>query len=64
MAWTKALAFMSNLEELVIDNTQPSSLKVKVLQSLVVHPGHANNLGTPGSSRGIPEGLNMCSSTY
>src|SRR5258706_10030365 len=45
-AWTKALTFMSNLEELVIDNVRPSSLGVKVLQSLVVHPVHANNLGT------------------
>jgi len=50
-AWTKALAFMSSLEELVIDNVRPSSLGVKALQSLVVHPVHANNLGpapTPG----------------
>ena len=45
-AWTKAFAFMSNLEELVIDNAQPSSLGVKVLQSFVVHPAHANNLDT------------------
>jgi len=50
-AWTIALAFMSNLEELVIDDAQPSSLGVKVLQLLAVHPVHANNLGptiTPG----------------
>jgi len=45
-AWTKALAFMSNLEELVIDSAQPSSFGAKVLRSLVVHPVHANNLGT------------------
>ena len=45
-AWTKAFAFMSKLEELVINNVRPSSLGVKVLQSLVVHPVHANNLGT------------------
>ena len=45
-AWTKALAFMSNLEELVIHNAQPSSLGMKVLQLLVVHPDHANNMGT------------------
>jgi hypothetical protein len=45
-AWTKAFDFMSNLEELVIENAQPSSLGVKVLQSFVVHPAHANNLGT------------------
>jgi len=45
-AWTKALAFMSNLEELVIDNAEPSSFGAKALQSLAVHPVHANNLGT------------------
>jgi len=44
-AWTEALAFMSNLEELVINSAQPSSLGVKILQSLVIHPVHANNLG-------------------
>ena len=51
-AWIKALTFMSNLEELVIHNAQPSSLGVKVLQSLVVHPAHANDPGataTPGA---------------
>ena len=50
-AWTKALGFMSNLEELVIDNAQPSSLGAEALQSLVVPPVHAKNLGpttTPG----------------
>jgi len=45
-AWIKAFSFMSNLEELVIDSIQPSSLGVKALQSLVVHPIHANDLGT------------------
>jgi hypothetical protein len=45
-AWIKSFAFMSNLEELVIDNAQPSSVGAKVLQSLVVHPAHANNLDT------------------
>ena len=45
-AWINAFTFMSNLEELVIDNTRPSSLGVKALQALVVHPVHANNLGT------------------
>jgi hypothetical protein len=45
-AWIKALAFMSNLEELVIDNAQPSSLGAEVLRSLVVHPVYANDLGT------------------
>jgi len=38
-AWTKALASMSNMEELVINNAQPSSLGVKALQSLVVLSG-------------------------
>ena len=51
-AWIKAFAFMSNLEELVIDNAQPSSLGVKALQALVVHPDHANNLGTTATSGG------------
>jgi hypothetical protein len=50
--WIKSLAFMSNLEELVIDNAQPSSLGAKVLQSLVVHPVHANNLDTTVTSGG------------
>ena len=45
-AWTKAFAYMSKLEELVIDNAQPSSLGVKALRSLVVLPVHANNTGT------------------
>jgi len=45
-AWIKAIAFMSNLEELVIDNAEPSSLGAKVLRSLVVQPVYANNLGT------------------
>jgi hypothetical protein len=46
-AWTTALGFMSNLEELVIDNAKPSSLGAKVLQSLVVQPVHTN-LSTSG----------------
>ena len=45
-AWIKALSFMSNLEELVIENARPSSLGAKVLRSLVVHPVHASNIGT------------------
>jgi hypothetical protein len=44
-AWSKALASMSNLEELVIHNAQPSSLGVKALRLLVVLPG---TTGTPG----------------
>jgi hypothetical protein len=53
-AWTKALAFMSNLEELVIENVKPSSLGVKVLRLLVVHPVRSNRLGTTGT----PDGRN------
>jgi hypothetical protein len=49
-AWIKALGFMSNLVELVIDNAQPSSLGVKVLQSLIVRPALANNLGTTATA--------------
>jgi hypothetical protein len=51
-AWIKAFDFMSNLEELVIESAQPSSLGVKVLQLLVVHPAHANNSGTTTRGRG------------
>jgi hypothetical protein len=43
-AWSKALASMSDLEELVIENAQPSSLGVKALRSLIVLPGAT---GTP-----------------
>ena len=51
-AWTKAFPFMSNLEELVIHNAQPSSLGVKVLQSLVIHPVQSNNLSTTATHGG------------
>ena len=44
-AWVNALAFMSDLEELVIHNTQPSSLGAKFFQSLVAQPVHTRNLG-------------------
>jgi hypothetical protein len=51
-AWTKALAFMSNLEELVIYSAQPASLGAKALQSLVVQTHDATNIGTnPTSGR-------------
>ena len=36
----------------MIYNAQPSSIGVKVLQSLVVHPVHANNLATTGTIGG------------
>ena len=45
-AWVEAFAFMSNLEELVIENAQPSSLGANVLQPLVVHTASADNLST------------------
>ena len=51
-AWIKAFASMSNLEELVIHSAQPSSLGAKALQSLVVHPIHANNMGTTATPGG------------
>ena len=44
-AWIKAFPFMSNLEELVIDNADPSSLGVQALQALAIHPGQAINMG-------------------
>jgi len=44
-AWTKSFPSMSNLEELVIENTQPSSFGAKALRSLVVLSGIA---ATPG----------------
>ena len=37
-AWIKALFFMSNLEELIINSARPTSLGAKVLQSLIVWP--------------------------
>jgi len=43
-AWMTALTFMPHLEELVIENTHPSSPGVKVLQSLIARPVHTNNL--------------------
>ena len=45
-AWIKAFTFMSNLEELVIDNVRPSSFGAKALLALVVHPVQSNDLGT------------------
>ena len=51
-AWINAFALMSNLEELVIGCAQPSSLGAKVLQSLIVCPAHASNLGTTVTSVG------------
>ena len=43
---------MSNLEELVIHNARPSSLGVKALKALVVHPVHENNMGTTATPGG------------
>ena len=44
-----SLAFMSDLEELVIHSARPSSLGAKVFQSLVIHPVHTTNMGTISS---------------
>jgi len=43
-AWIKALTFMPHLEELVIGITRPSSIRAKVLQSLIAWPVRTNNL--------------------
>ena len=43
--WIYALTLISDLEELVIHNAQPSSLGAKVFQSFVVPPVQASNLG-------------------
>ena len=51
-AWIKVFTFMSNLEELVIGNAQPSSLGAKALQSLIVYPVHASNLDTTATPAG------------
>jgi hypothetical protein len=51
-AWINALTLMSVLEELLINNEQPSSLGLKAVQSLVVHPVHSNNLGTIATAGG------------
>ena len=47
-AWIKALVSMSNLEYLVIESAQPSSLGAKVLQSLIVHANNMDTTSTPG----------------
>jgi len=46
-AWTEALAYMSNLKELVIYNAQPSSLEAASLQSLVLLAVHKYHWRTP-----------------
>ena len=48
-AWINSLALMSHLEELVIDNTEPSSLGAKVLRLFAVHPNNLRTPATPGS---------------
>ena len=50
-SWIKALAFMSNLEELVIGSAQPSSLGVDVMQSLIL-PVHASKLDSAATPMG------------
>ena len=48
-AWMSSLVFMSDLEELVIQCAQPSSLGAAVFQSLVLHPVHASNMDMTSS---------------
>jgi hypothetical protein len=52
-AWTKALALMSTLEELLIDNAQPSSLEAEALHSLIVNSDHASNSGATATLWGL-----------
>ena len=59
-AWMFALAFMSDLEELVIHNARPSSIGAKVFQSLVVQPVDANNPGAAPSPGAL--GAPLCPS--
>jgi hypothetical protein len=51
-AWINALTFMSALEELIIDNTRPSSLGATVLQSLVLHCVDTDKMGTTATPGG------------
>ena len=46
-----ALTSMTYLEELVISNTRPSSLRAKVLQSLIAQPVDASSTGTTSTSK-------------
>jgi hypothetical protein len=46
----------------VINNAQPSSLGAKALQSLFVHPVHANNLGTTATLGGQNTNTPVCPS--
>jgi len=50
-AWVNALTSMTHLEELVIGNAHPSSLRAKVLQSLIAQPVHANSTDTTSTSK-------------
>jgi len=45
-AWMTVLTSMPHLEELVISNACPSSLRAKVLQPLIAQPVHASSTGT------------------
>jgi len=47
-AWTRAFAFMTNLEELVIENARPSSLGVKALRSFVANVNELDTADAPG----------------
>jgi len=50
-AWMKALTSMQHLEELAISNARPSSLRAKVLRSLIAHPVHSSSTGTMSTSK-------------
>ena len=50
-AWMNALTSMTYFEELVIGNARPSSLRAKVLQSLIAQPVHASSTGTTSTSK-------------
>jgi len=45
-----ALTSMTHLEELVISNARPSSLRAKGLQPLIAQPVHASSTGTRSTS--------------
>ena len=57
LAWMSALVVMSYLEELVIHNAEPSSLGVKVFQSLVVRPTRTGDSGTTSNPWVLSEPL-------
>ena len=50
-AWISALAFMSHLEELVIESAEPSSLGAKVFQSFIMQANHKIDIGAPSTPK-------------